>query len=444
MTLKTHFLALEEKIESLALVFSGKITRISGVLIEAVGLKVSVGSICRIPIFDSTEFVFAEVIGFSKEITLLILFEEPLGILPESRIELVTSSFNIPVGRALMGRIVNGFCKPIDKKGNLNVNQTYPVVGNSINPIDRRRISKPLDTGVRAINSLLTVGIGQRIGIFAGSGVGKSMLLGMITRFTEAEVVVVGLIGERGREVKEFIEENIGEDYLNKTVIVAAPIDTSPLERTNGVLTAISIAEYYRDLGLNVLLIIDSLTRYAQALRQMYLLLGEPPSTKGYPPSVFAKLSQLVERCGNGCGTQGSITAFFTVLVEGDDMNDPVADHTRSVLDGHIVLSRKLAESSHYPAIDINASISRVMSAVVSKEHNEISMYFKRLYACYLQNEDLIKMGMYKMGADILLDEAMQLYPQLNIFLKQDYQESTAFQESLNTLFSIIKKTENA
>jgi len=248
----------------------------------------------------------------------------------------------------------------------------------------------------------------------------------------------VGLIGERGREVKEFIEENIGEQHLHKTVVIAAPIDSSPLERINGALTAITIAEFFRDQGLNVLLILDSLTRFAQALRQMFLLLGEVPSSKGYSPSVFAKISQLIERCGNGNENQGSITALFTVLTEGDDNNDPVADHARSVLDGHIVLSRSLAEAAHFPAIDINASISRVMPNVVSREDNDLAMHFKRLYAHYVQNQDLIKMGMYKPGVDPLLDEAIKLHTPLNDFLQQQLNESASLTESVAALKTIF------
>lgn len=436
---------LEKKIDLTEdTVLTGKVTRISGVLVECVGLQLPISGICKINAANFEDGILAEVIGFSNNVTYLIAFEEPTGVLPGAEIQLIQKVFSIPVGKKLVGRIVNGFCKPIDNLGSLNTTHRYPIMSTSINPIERNRISQRLDVGVRAINSLMTVGIGQRLGIFAGSGVGKSMLLGMLTKFTQADIVVVGLIGERGREVKEFVEEIIGKEHLKKTVIIAAPIDTSPLERSNGVLTAITIAEYYRDEGMNVLLIIDSLTRYAQALRQMYLLLGEPPSAKGYSPSVFAKLSQVAERCGTGVKTDGSITAFFTVLAEGDDMNDPVADHVRSILDGHIVLSRNLAEMSHYPAIDINASISRVMPMVVDKSHQANAMRFKRLYAHYLQNQDLIKMGMYKFGTDPLLDEAMKVYDKLNDFLRQEYQESEHFSESTQKLAMILQRTENS
>lgn len=420
----------------------GKIVRIAGVLVEATGLKVPIGSICRIITPHLKAQVLAEVIGFSNGITFFIAFTEPVGILPGSSMQYIDKVFKIPVGLNLKGRVLNGFGKPIDNKGSLNIDEFYPVISDPINPIQRNRISSALDVGVRAINSLLTVGIGQRLGIFAGSGVGKSMLLGMITRFTKADVVVVGLIGERGREVKEFIEEIIGPAHLGKTVIVAAPIDTSPLERANGVLTSVTVAEYYRDLGLNVLLIVDSLTRYAHALRKMYILLGEPTSSSGYPPSVFAKLSQLAERCGNGVDGQGSITAFFTVLIEADDMNDPIADHMRSVLDGHIVLSRSLAETAHFPPIDIGASISRVMSSIADKKHNTLAMHFKRLYSHYLQNQDLIKMGMYKAETDSLLDEAMKVINELKLFLQQDYQSAVSFDESYKQLAEILASSD--
>ncbi|WP_206538888.1 FliI/YscN family ATPase [Legionella norrlandica] len=366
-------------------------------------------------------------------------FEEPVGILPGTPIEFVEEVLKVPADRQLKGRVLNGFGLPIDNKGILGPCNYNPVAGRASNPFDRRRISTQLDVGVRAINSLLTVGIGQRMGIFAGSGVGKSVLLGMITRFTKADVVVVGLIGERGREIKEFLEENIGPDSLHKTVIIAAPINTSPLERTNGILTAVTIAEYFRDLGQNVLLIIDSLTRYAHALRNMYALFGEPVSAKGYSPSVFAKLSQLAERCGNGNSSLGgSITAFFTVLIEADNMNDPIADHVRSILDGHIVLSRELAEATHFPAIDICKSISRVMPNVVKKEHLNEAMHFKKVYSHYLQNEDLIKIGMYKSGTDQLLDEGIRLINSFNQFLKQDYNEDIAFERSILELQKLL------
>lgn len=414
----------------------GKILRISGFFIEGVGLKISIGGICRI---KADKVIKMEVIGFSNEVTYFIAFEEPTGILPGTLFELIEDCLKIPVGLQIRGRVLNGFGIPIDNKGPLMTCDYYPIAAKTDNPLERKRINTVIDVGIRAINSLLTVGMGQRIGIFAGSGVGKSVLLGMITRFTEADIVVVGLIGERGREIKEFLEESIGKDALHKTIIVAAPINTSPLERTNGILSAVTLAEYFRDLGKNVLLIIDSLTRYAHALRNMYVLFGEPVSSKGYPPSVFSKLSQLSERCGNGNTiVGGSITAFFTVLIDADNMNDPIADHVRSILDGHIVLSRELAEAAHFPAIDICKSISRVMPHITTKEHLQKAMRFKKIYSYYLQNEDLIKIGMYKAGSDLLLDEGVKLFHRFNEFLKQNDNESVNFENGMLALYEIL------
>ncbi len=432
-TLATHFANIEQRIDTaLAYKIYGTIIRISGFLLEATGLKASVGMLCAVT--TSMQTIHAEVIGFANQKTYLMAHHDTLGICAGDKIYCLATYLRVPVGNTLLGRVVNGLCEPIDGKGNLLPSTYYPLYAPTINPILRNRITKPLDVGVKAINAILTVGQGQRLGIFAGSGVGKSVLLGMMTRFTTADVVIVGLIGERGREVKEFIEENIGEANLKKTVIIAAPVDASPLERANGALSATALAEYFRDQGQQVLLIIDSLTRYAQALRQIYLVLGEMPSSKGYSPTVFAKISQLVERTGNGCAQQGSITAFYTILTEGDDMNDPVADHARSILDGHIVLSRSLADSGHYPAIDIASSISRVMSAINSKAHFNQIQRFKQLYTAYLQNQDLIKMGMYQAGADKMLDEAILNHPKIMAFLQQGTEDACSVEDTL-TLF---------
>jgi flagellum-specific ATP synthase len=296
--------------------------------------------------------------------------------------------------------------------------------------LTRSPIREPLDVGVAAINAFLSVGRGQRMGLFAGSGVGKSVLLGMMTRYTNADVIVVGLIGERGREVREFVQNILGEDGLSRSVVVATPADNSPLMRMHGAMLATSIAEYFRDQGKQVLLLMDSLTRFAQAQREVALAIGEPPATKGYPPSVFAKLPQLVERAGTG-DRGGSITAFYTVLVEGDDQNDPIADAARAVLDGHVVLSRELAEAGHYPAIDIEASISRVMVDVVAPEHEQAARRFKQMYSAYRQNRDLINIGAYQAGSDGRVDEAIALYPQLSRFLQQHMYEQVTWKDSL-------------
>ena len=303
-----------------------------------------------------------------------------------------------------------------------------------INPLSRRPIHQPMDVGVRAINAVLTVGQGQRMGLFAGSGVGKSVLLGMMTRGSVADVVVVGLIGERGREVKEFIEDILGEEGRARSVVVAAPADASPLMRLKGCETALAIAEYFRDQGLNVLLLMDSLTRYAQAQREIALAVGEPPATKGYPPSVFAKLPALVERAGNGSDGQGSITAFFTVLTEGDDLQDPIADAARAILDGHIVLSRELADAGHYPAIDIEKSISRVMPMVTSPEHMDLARTLKQFYSLYQQNRDLITIGAYSQGSDPRIDRAIVHKPYLDQFLQQGMREVIHYDEGLQSL----------
>ncbi len=436
---KRHITRLEQSIDSAEdVVIQGTIVRISGFMIEAVGLYVSVGSICKIYIANSPQHILAEVIGFSNDLTHLMAYEEVMGILPGSTIYFSSKLLRVPVDRSLLGRVLNGLCEPIDNKGPLTTHDYYELYSQAVNPIRRTRISKPIDVGVRAINALITVGHGQRLGLFAGSGVGKSILLGMITRFTKADVVIVGLIGERGREVKEFIEENIGLDNLNKTVIIAAPVDTSPLMRANGAMVATTIAEYFRDQGLHVLLIVDSLTRYAQALRQVYLTLGEIPGSKGFSPSVFSKISQLVERAGNGMETQGSITAFYTVLTEGDDMNDPIADHARSILDGHIVLSRQLADSGHYPAIDIASSISRVMTSILPKQHINQIHKFKRLFSAFQENQDLIKMGMYQAGSDSLVDESIKHHEKMLNYLRQGMDDHEHFEQNMAELMELF------
>jgi flagellum-specific ATP synthase len=313
------------------------------------------------------------------------------------------------------------------------------LTGVNINPLSRKPIREALDVGVRAINAILSVGRGQRMGLFAGTGVGKSVLLGMMTKFTKADIVIVGLVGERGREVNEFVLKILGEDGLKRAVVVASPADDSPLMRVHGAMLATSIAEYFRDQGLDVLLLMDSLTRYAQAYREIALAIDEPPATKGYPPSVFAKLPQLVERAGNGSEGGGSITAFYTVLAEGDDTNDPIADSARGVLDGHVVLSRNLAESGHYPAIDIEASISRVMPDIIEDEHLQMARDFRRLYSTYQQNKDLISVGAYRMGSDARIDQAIAKNPAIMAFLQQSMHEAVDMSRSLDDLNHLLK-----
>jgi flagellum-specific ATP synthase len=424
---------------------------------EAAGLRLAVGSCCTVQL-PNHKSVEAEVVGFSDERLFLMPTNDVYGLTPGARVmqaEVKTvpstpgraprprrraSDYakHVPVGPALLGRVLDGAGRPLDALGALHGDHQMSLHNRPFNPLERAPISQALDVGVRAINAMLTVGRGQRMGLFAGSGVGKSVLLGMMARFTAAEIIVVGLIGERGREVKEFIETILGEDGLARSVVVAAPADVSPLMRLQGAAYATAIAEYFRDQGKHVLLIMDSLTRYAMAQREIALAIGEPPATKGYPPSVFAKLPQLVERAGNGPHGGGSITAFYTVLTEGDDQQDPIADAARAILDGHIVLSRALAEQGHYPAVDVEASISRAMTSLVSADHFEHTRHFKRLYARYARSRDLISVGAYAPGADALLDQAVAMYPRLETFLQQDMHECEGYRDSVAKLGALF------
>ncbi len=417
---------------------SGRLTRVTGLVMEAVGLKMPVGSTCIVELPQHR--IEAEVVGFSGERLYLMPENDVQGLLPGARVipaenvhVLMAAASDgqrprrrasdqvrhLPVGFSLLGRVLDGAGRPLDGLPSPTDEETAPLQSRPINPLGRAPIREPLDVGVRAINTLLTVGRGQRMGLFAGSGVGKSVLLGMMARYTSADVIVVGLIGERGREVREFITDILGQEGMARSVVVAAPADTSPLLRLQGAAYATTIAEYFRDQGKNVLLIMDSLTRFAMAQREIALAIGEPPATKGYPPSVFAKLPKLVERAGNGQEGGGSITAFYTVLTEGDDPQDPIADSARAILDGHIVLSRRLAEQGHYPAIDIEASISRVMNHLVPQEHFTQVQRFKQLYAHYQRNRDLISVGAYVNGSDPLLDEGISRFPRMEKFLTQ-------------------------
>lgn len=418
-------------------IICGKVSRITGMTIVAQGINAPIGASCRVFI-ENTQSVLGEVIGFGNGCTNLMLYGNAEGVKQNTAVCVVDENPKVKVGDAYLNRMLDALGNPIDNQGTIPFTKHYPLIAHPINPLERKRIQEPLDVGVRAINALITVCKGQRLGIFAESGIGKSVLLGMMTQFSQADVVVVGLIGERGREVKEFIEEIIGEKGLEKTVIIASPADTSPLLKVHGALRATALAEYFRDMGKDVLLIVDSITRFAQALREISLSCGEIPTTKGYTPTVFAKLSQLVERSGNGKVGQGSITAFYTVLIDKDDMVDPVGDHLKSLLDGHIVLSRELAESGHYPAIDIDRSISRVMVSVVSDEHFAYALKLKQLYSAYMKNHDLIKIGIYQRGSDYTVDEAVGSWPRIQKFLQQGIQESADYQSSLHELHSII------
>ncbi len=414
---------------------AGKLTRVVGLTLEAIGCRAAVGSLCHIETQDGV--LEAEVVGFSGDKLFLMPSEQLKGVIPGAKVTPLSEEHGVPVGMALLGRVIDGVGTPLDGLGDILTADTARYTTIRLNPLARRAITQPMDVGVRAINAMLTVGQGQRMGLFAGSGVGKSVLLGMMTRGTTADVVVVGLIGERGREVKEFIEEILGEEGRERAVVVAAPADASPLMRLKGCETALTIAEYFRDQGLNVLLLMDSLTRYAQAQREIALAIGEPPATKGYPPSVFAKLPALVERAGNGGDGQGSITAFFTVLTEGDDLQDPIADASRAILDGHIVLSRELADGGHYPAIDVEKSISRVMPMVTSEEHMLMARTLKQYYSLYQQNRDLITIGAYQKGADPRIDQAIAIRPVLEQFLQQRMKEVVPYDQCLEGLRNV-------
>ncbi|WP_412486251.1 flagellar protein export ATPase FliI [Shewanella chilikensis] len=418
---------LAEKQAPFQAVACGQLVRVVGLTLEASGCRAPVGSLCAIDTMAGK--LIAEVIGFDDELLYLMPVEELRGVLPGAKVMPLGEQTGLSVGLSLLGRVLDGNGQPLDGMGALHTDEQASRHSPAINPLARRAITEPLDVGVRAINAMLTVGKGQRMGLFAGSGVGKSVLLGMMTRGTTADIIVVGLVGERGREVKEFIEEILGAEGRARSVVIAAPADTSPLMRLRACETSTRIAEYFRDLGYDVLLLMDSLTRYAQAQREIALAVGEPPATKGYPPSVFAKLPRLVERAGNGGEGQGSITAFYTVLTEGDDQQDPIADASRAILDGHIVLSRALADSGHYPAIDIEASISRVAPMVISEGHLEAMRRVKQVYSLYQQNRDLISIGAYSQGSDPRIDNAIRLQPAMNAFLRQGMRDAISFSD---------------
>ncbi|AHK79414.1 ATP synthase [Ectothiorhodospira haloalkaliphila] len=424
-------------------VAEGRLVRMVGLTLEAEGCQVSVGGRCRVVSLDDHE-VEAEVVGFSGERTYLMPVGDVSGLTPGARVIPTRHARETLVGEALLGRVLDGSGRPLDGAGVPQCDDHVSLHGRPINPLAREPIHEPLDVGIRAINGLLTVGRGQRMGLFAGSGVGKSVLLGMMTRYTAADITVVGLIGERGREVNEFVQKILGPEGMARAVVVAVPADHPPLMRLHGAMLATSIAEYFRDKGHNVLLLMDSLTRFAQAQREISLAIGEPPATKGYTPSVFARLPQLVERAGNGDRGSGSITAFYTVLAEGDDTNDPISDAARAILDGHVVLSRRIADTGRYPAIDVEASVSRVMNDIVDPGHVQAARQFKQLYSQYQQNRDLISVGAYQKGSDPRVDEAIALFPRLERFLQQDLREAVNFKKSLRALEDLVSRRESA
>lgn len=421
-------------------IVEGRLLRMVGLTLEAQGLQAAVGSRCVVinTSGHNPAQVEAEVMGFSGDKIFLMPVGSMAGIAPGARVVPLPDTDLVPMSSSMLGRVLDGTGRPLDGKGRIAADEWVPMTGPSINPLNREPITQPLDVGIRSINGTLTVGRGQRIGLFAGTGVGKSVLLGMMTRFTKADIVIVGLIGERGREVKEFIEDILGEEDLKRAVVVASPADDAPLMRLRAAMYCTRIAEYFRDKKYNVLLLMDSLTRYAQAQREIALAIGEPPATKGYPPSVFAKLPALVERTGNAEKGGGSITAFYTVLSEGDDQQDPVADAARGVLDGHFVLSRTLAEEGHYPAIDISASVSRVMPQVTSPEHLKAAQRFKQLWTRYQQSRDLISVGAYVPGGDPDTDFAIERFPVMSDYLRQGLKETESLDVSVQRLLDIV------
>ncbi len=418
---------------------AGRLVRMVGMTLEVVGTYAPIGARCQI-INEHLPPVEAEVVGFQGDRLFLMPIGETQGLRPNAKVLPMEGGVKIGVSSQMLGRVLDGSGNPLDGLGTIEVEAYVPLSGQRINPLKRHPIYNTLDVGIKAINGLLTVGQGQRIGLMAGTGVGKSVLLGMMTRFTSADVVVVGLIGERGREVNEFVKHTLGEEGLKRAVVVATPADDPPLMRLHGAMLATSIAEYFRDQGLNVLLLMDSLTRFAQAQREIALAVGEPPASKGYPPSVFAKLPQLVERAGNSYEGAGSITAIYTVLAEGDDQSDPVVDSARGVLDGHIVLSREIADSGRYPAIDIESSVSRVMVDIASPEHLDLARAFKKLYASYQQNKDLISVGAYRKGSDPLIDLAIAKQADLTTFLSQSISESFSVDASVAELRKVLSE----
>ncbi|WP_439841806.1 lateral flagellar FliI-like assembly ATPase LfiI [Aeromonas taiwanensis] len=402
----------------------GRLVRVTGLTLEVVGCQLVMGQRCEVETATGTALL-AEVVGFNRDISYLMPLQPMSGLYAGARVLPVDGEETIRVGDHLLGRVLDGLLQPLDGRPLKEEGERVPLFSTPPNPLLRTPVREPLDVGIRAINGLLTVGKGQRLGLFAGSGVGKSMLLGMMTRNTSAQIVVVGLIGERGREVREFIEHSLGAEGLARAVVIAAPADQSPLMRLRAAQLCHRIAEYFREQGQDVLLLMDSLTRYAQAQREIALAIGEPPATRGYPPSVFSMLTQLVERAGNGTHPDGSLSAFYTVLAEGDDQQDPVVDAARAILDGHIVLTRRLAEEGHYPAIDIGASVSRVMPQVVSPEWQGLAVSLRQLWGRYQQVRELLPLGGYQPGADPQMDEAVQRYPAIASFLQQGLQEET-------------------
>ena len=418
-------------------IFSGRVSRYDGNTIECSGFPATIGTLCKV-VTDDGNPAIAEIIGFSNGNNLAAMHQPNSRVLVGSEVVAFDDGFSIPVGPGILGRVIDALGQSLDGKLIEEVNESWPLAGEKINPLERAAVDTPLDVGVRVINSLMTVGKGQRLGIIAGSGVGKSVLLGMITRFTTADIVVVGLIGERGREVGNFVRSNLTEDTKKRTVMVVEPADRSPLLRIRAANRATAIAEYFRDKGKNVLLIMDSLTRVAHARREIGLALGEQPTSKGYPPSVISLIPSLIERTGSGATGQGTITGFYTILADGDDQNDPVVDTSRAILDGHIMLSRDQAQLGIYPAVDVPSSVSRVMNEIIGNEHLKASMKFRELVTTYNENRDLLMMGGYTQGQDQTLDQAITLWPKITEFIKQEETKKETFSSSSTQLMQVF------
>ncbi|HEX4882609.1 MAG TPA: FliI/YscN family ATPase [Casimicrobiaceae bacterium] len=416
----------------------GRVTRLVGLVVEAVGLDVGVGELCRISSLTDDHSVLAEVVGFHERGVLLMPLGELAGLHPGSSVQPLGRSFGVDVGPGMLGRVLNGLGHPIDGKGKLEAEERVPLTGEPPHPLERQLIHEPLVTNVRALDGMLTIGKGQRVGIFAGSGVGKSTLLGMIARQATADVNVIALLGERGREVRDFIEHSLGPEGLARSVLIVATGDQAALVRARGALVATSIAEYFRDQGKHVLLMVDSVTRVAMAWREIGLATGEPPTTKGYPPSVFANLPRLLERAGNSA--HGGITGIYTVLVDGDDFNEPVADAARSILDGHVVLTRRLASAGHFPSIDVLESKSRVRDAIIDDAQRTAANTFMRLEASYREKEDLIMVGAYQKGSDPMVDAALRSRDQMLGFLQQRPDEVTTFDQTRQSLIGLTQR----
>jgi flagellum-specific ATP synthase len=417
---------------------TGKVERIAGLTIESAGPAVKYGELCKIKL-ESGEYLYAEVVGLNKNRLVLMPIGDMKGVTVGAQVIDAGSAMTVPVGEALLGRVISGTGRPLDGKGDIYTKARYPVDARPSNPLTRTLITRPLSVGIRAIDGLLTVGRGQRIGIFSGSGVGKSTLLAMMARYTDADVNVIALIGERGREVRDFVDKELGADGLKRSVVVVATSEQPPMVRLRGAFLAHAVAEYFRDQGMSVNLLMDSVTRFALAQREVGLATGEPAATRGYPPSVFSLLPRLLERSGTREGG-GSITGFYTILVEADDMNEPISDAVRGILDGHIVLDRNLAHRNHYPAIDVLGSISRCMKDVVDKEHREVAGKFREILSAYRNSEDLITLGAYKRGSDTMVDRAIDMREAMNAFLKQDIYEKDTFDGILKKLKGLFVK----